>query len=80
MSLGLQTTDPLLILDDAHAWRTAQSLGLPIRGTLGILLDAKQMGLIVAVRPLIEQLQSLGFRLTKETLSAVLKLAGETPV
>jgi uncharacterized protein len=78
LAIGLQSTDPLLILDDAHARRAALKLGLPIRGTLGILLDAKQAGLIAAVRPLIERLQTLGFRLSDATLAAVLTLAGET--
>jgi predicted nucleic acid-binding protein len=48
-----------------------------LTGTLGLLLNAKQAGLISQVRPLLEQLQALRFRLSSATYQAVLKLAGE---
>jgi len=41
------------------------------------LLDAKKAGLVKAVRPLLETLQSLKFSLASRTLEAVLRLAGE---
>ncbi|MGV8039344.1 MAG: DUF3368 domain-containing protein [Thermoanaerobaculaceae bacterium] len=46
-------------------------------GTLGILLKCKQNGLVAAVRPLIDELDRLGFRLATHTRRSVLKLAGE---
>jgi predicted nucleic acid-binding protein len=46
-------------------------------GTLGLLLDAKRAGLVPAVLPLLNKLQSLRFRLASRTFSAVLRLAGE---
>ena len=55
----------------------AETLRLPVTGTLGLLLDAKRLSLIPAVRPLLEQLDALGFRLASHTRTAVLKLAGE---
>ena len=80
LSLGLSSADPLLILDDALARQVALAHHLAIRGTLGILLDAKHAGLIAEVRPLIDRLQALGFRLSKETRAAVLRLAKEASV
>ena len=65
------------VLDDALARQVAETLRLPVTGTLGLLLDAKRLSLIPAVRPLLEQLDALGFRLAPHTRSAVLKLAGE---
>jgi predicted nucleic acid-binding protein len=79
LTLGLQSVNPLLILDDGQARKVAEQLKLPIRGTLGILLDAKQAGLIREVKPLVLQLQQLGFRLAPETFGAVVQLAGEPP-
>ena len=43
--------------------RVARHLGLPLTGTLGILLLAKEKGLVTAVGPLIERLQASGLYL-----------------
>jgi uncharacterized protein len=79
LMLATELQDVVDILDDAIARRAAESLGLRLIGTLGLLLDAKSTGLIPAVTPLLNQLQDLGFRLAAYTRAAVLKLAGEQP-
>ena len=38
----------------------ARRLSVPVTGTLGVLLRAKQVGLIVELQPLIARLQSEG--------------------
>lgn len=78
LALALETSDSVCVLDDALARRVAKILQLRITGTLGVLIDAKRAGLISAVRPLLDQLQSLGFRLAPHTRLAVLRLAGES--
>lgn len=77
LALGLETPDSILILDDALARQVAGTLGLRVRGTLGILLDAKKRALIPAVAPILETLDALRFRLAPQTRAAVLKLANE---
>ena len=77
LALGLETTDSVCILDDSLARQVAKSLQLRFTGTLGILIDAKSRGIISAVAPLLDQLQSFGFRLAPQTRAAVFKLAGE---
>jgi hypothetical protein len=52
-------------------------LNLPLLGTAGILLRAKRAGHLDAVRPALNQLAALGFRLTPETVRNILDLAGE---
>ena len=64
-------------MDDAVARRVAEVLGLRLTGTFGLLLNAKKRRLISAVRPVIDQLESLRFRVSGQTRSAVLRLAGE---
>ena len=78
LALGLETQDPLLLLDDRDARRYAQTLGLEISGTLGLLLRAKERGILGAVRPVLDRLQALRFRLNAKTRQMVLKRAGET--
>ena len=77
LMLALESPDAVVILDDALARRVAETLNLKLTGTLGLLLDAKRAGQVTAVRPIIDQLQVLHFRLTEHTRAAVLKLAGE---
>jgi len=77
LALALERSDAIVILDDALARRHAEVLGLRLTGTLGVLLDAKRAGLVPALTPLVDALQRLGFRLSKDTRNAVLRLAGE---
>lgn len=51
LALGLETPDALLILDDRRARRHALALGLKFSGTLGIMLLAKERGVLEAVKP-----------------------------
>jgi predicted nucleic acid-binding protein len=72
-------TDPLVILDDAAARAYAQTLGIRLTGTLGVLVKAKQSGLIAAIRPNLDQLDTLGFYLGTHVRAKILGLAGESP-
>jgi predicted nucleic acid-binding protein len=78
LALALESLDSVCILDDALARQVAKTLRLRVTGTLGILIDAKRVGLIPTVRSFIDQLQSLGFRLAPGTRAAVLRLTGES--
>ena len=77
LALALETQAPVVVLDDRVARNVARVLGLNITGTLGLLLGAKRVGLIEKVEPLLDELESLRFRLAGHTRTAVLKLAGE---
>jgi uncharacterized protein len=78
LALALESRDAMVILDDALGRRLAESLRIHVMGTLGVLLNAKRKGLVAAVAPLIDQLDSLRFRLAPHTRTALLKLAGES--
>ena len=75
LMLALEVPGSVALLDDALARRVAIA---PIKGTLGLLLDAKHAGHLTVVRPSLDKLQDLGFRLAQPTREAVLKLAGES--
>lgn len=77
LMLALESPQATVVLDDALARQFAEMLGLRLTGTLGLLLDAKQAGLLPALIPVLDQLQALRFRLSPHTRAAVLKLAGE---
>lgn len=67
-----------LLADDRAARQYAQSLGLLVVGTLGVLVLAKRGGLIPEIRPAISSLQSSGQRLSRVAVSAALAAAGES--
>lgn len=78
LSLAAERPDAMAILDDALARRMARHLGVRFTGTLGVLLRAKAAGHLEAVKPVVEQLQALGFRLRSKTRGAILDLADES--
>ena len=67
----------VVVLDDGLARRYARLAGIRFTGTCGVLLRAKERGLVPAIAPLLGQLGSLGFRLDPATRTSLLKLAGE---
>lgn len=77
LMLTLESYGTVAVLDDALARRVAGMLEVPFTGTLGLLIDGKKIGLIPAIRPLLDALQTLRFRMSLDTRTAVLKLAGE---
>ncbi len=58
MILAQEQKADLVILDDNAAKKTAKYLGLPVTGTLGVLIKAKRMGIIESVKSLITELEN----------------------
>jgi len=67
----------LVIIDETIGRAYAHRLGLTLTGTLGILLKAKQQGLVPVIKPLLEALRSQGVWLSDRVVQDVLLLAGE---
>ncbi|MGJ5629480.1 DUF3368 domain-containing protein [Nostoc sp. CALU 1950] len=65
------------ILDDRAAKIAALALGMLTRGTLGVILLAKQEGKIEAAKPIFAQLIQIGFRVSTQVLESALGLVGE---
>jgi predicted nucleic acid-binding protein len=77
ISLALDISVDWIVLDDEPARRLAESLGLPVIGTLGLLLLAKRRRIIDTVKPLADALVVVDFRATPALLASVLRQAGE---
>jgi predicted nucleic acid-binding protein len=77
IALALEIGAAELLLDDLPARRLAVSLGVPVIGTVGLLLRAKKRNLIVEVRPLIDALHEQGFHTSERLLRGVLEAARE---
>lgn len=77
IALAQERNANLLLLDERLGRRYARRAGIPITGTLGVLLRAKQEGLIPQLRPLVEQMQKGGIRLGAELVANIYRLAKE---
>lgn len=65
------------IVDDRAARNCAAAIGVPVRGTIGVVLLAKREGRIEHVRPLLEDLARAGLHLDARIVEVTLALAGE---
>lgn len=69
--------DVVLLMDDQAGRRVAKDLGLSVLGIAGLLLFAKQRGMVEEVMPLLEVLRHQGYWLSDAVLAEVRRLAGE---
>lgn len=77
IALALEQQADFLIIDEFSGRQIATKYGIQVVGILGILVQAKQKGLIQAVRPLAMALRQNGFRLRQTLLEKVLQKLGE---
>lgn len=76
LALGLELGAAVLV-DERKGRRIAAELGLPVLGTLGLLIRARESGLLPALKPLIESLQGSGYFLSPSLVERVLADLGE---
>jgi len=77
IALASEIPNSLLVLDDLRARRVASEMGLVLTGTLGLILRAKNEGVIASVDAALSQIERVGFRLSSDLRKEVLLLAGE---
>lgn len=67
----------LIIIDERKARRIAKDIGLNVTGTLGILVEAKQCGLVKELKPLLDKLIKNEIRISKKLYQDILGLVNE---
>jgi predicted nucleic acid-binding protein len=77
ISLALEYSGRPVLIDDKMGRHLAERLNLPIIGTLGVLLAAKRVGLIAAVRPLVDEMLAQGRHISLYLRASVIRMAGE---
>ncbi len=77
MLLGKELEADLLVIDDYTAREYAKYLDFKITGTLGVILRAKEKGIIKEVKPLLSDLIDHGIYIGDKLYKDVLKIAEE---
>jgi len=77
IALGIENKNSTLILDDFKARKIAETLGLNITGTLGVLIKGKQKGYINSIKTLLPKIREANFHVSDELESYVLKESNE---
>ncbi len=77
IALCLEKDNCLLIIDDSKGRKEAQQLRIPITGTIGVLILAKQIGHITSVKNEINKLDNTNFRISESIRKYALEICGE---
>lgn len=78
IALAVECAPSLLLIDERDGRQMARTLGVPLTGTLGVLLRAKALGHTPAIKPLLTELVAQHhFRLHPSLVHQVLTEAGE---
>ena len=78
MALAIEQRADLILIDERGGTRAALRWGLHTLGVLGVLLVAKERGLVPAVAPLLDRLQrEAGFWVGAPLRARILQPAGE---
>ncbi|MBI4867538.1 MAG: DUF3368 domain-containing protein [Candidatus Wallbacteria bacterium] len=77
IALAQQLGISRVIIDERRGRLAARTMGLAVTGSLGILLRAKRLGFLEAVKPCLDEMQSHGVWLDSQLIRLVLREAGE---
>ena len=77
IALAMELGNALLILDDFKARKLAAKLRLIYTGTFGVMLKAKEAGIIDAIRPIMDAIQTTNFRFSDNVFLQILREANE---
>jgi predicted nucleic acid-binding protein len=78
IALAVEIEADLILLDERKGREIASRLGLKAIGLLGVVVEAKQRGLIVAAKPVVDELiHKAGFWIGQDLYDYILKTVGE---
>ena len=77
LAWAMEHPGTLALLDDLEGRRCAESQGISLLGTAGLVLLSKRRRLIPAAAPVLRELVAKGMYLSEATVASLLRRAGE---
>jgi predicted nucleic acid-binding protein len=77
VALAYERSADRIVMDDLAGRRYARRLGLPLVGTLGLLLAARLRGEIKSLKSEVDRLRAAGFYANEALVARILGAAGE---
>lgn len=77
IALSLEIDNSILILDDLKGRKIADKLNLRYSGTFGLILRAKQVGILESVKPILDKIRKTNFRFSEKIFDSILEQSGE---
>ncbi|HXV60334.1 MAG TPA: DUF3368 domain-containing protein [Vicinamibacteria bacterium] len=78
LAVALSRPGAVAVLDDARGRSCAKTLGVPVVGTLGLILKSKRVGHIASAAELLRALRDGGSYLDDALITAALAVVGES--
>lgn len=78
VAIAHEIESSVVVLDDQQARKIAEQRGLACIGTLGILIHAKESGLVQRLEPILKRLLASGFYLSATRFRRALERVGES--
>ncbi len=77
LALAVEHDARLILLDEKKGRQQAKQIGLRVKGTVSVLQEAKEEGLIDVIKPLLIRLQANGIHLSESLINNALQDANE---
>jgi predicted nucleic acid-binding protein len=77
IALAVEIGADAVLIDERAGRRVAEEAGLKVVGTLGLLLEAKQLGQIGTIRAELDKLIATSFFVSPQLYDQLLRIAGE---
>lgn len=78
ITLALEMSADVLLMDEQRGRRIASNMGLPVTGVLGTLIAAKMQAIIPLIQPVLDELIHVaGFRIDHRLYTQLLHIADE---
>ena len=77
LAAALDSPDAIAVIDDLAARRCAAASGIPVIGTVGLVIRARRREQIPAVRPVLEEIRAVGLYLSDALIDRVAAVVGE---
>jgi len=77
LSWALTHNGFIAVLDDRQGRLWARKLNLPLIGSLGVVIQMKQRGLISSAKPILQKIRDAGGYVSEASIQAALAKAGE---